>query len=196
MVKKATKETLADETDKLVHQILERSIDAVIAGFPCQDISGCNSDRAGTSGSRSGLVWEAIRTFRMVGAKYLLLENVAALLNRGMGEILGELAGGGNDCEWDCISAASVGAPHFRPRIYILAHHNSKRGKGCFPKEIQKQPEFGFLQHDEKFEDFIRRSDLPQPTVRRKNDGLARRIHGIGNGNPPAVIRTIMQQLV
>jgi len=41
-----------------------------------------------------------------------------------MGDVLGDLAASGYDCEWDCIPAASVGAPHLRYRVFIVAHAN------------------------------------------------------------------------
>lgn len=57
----------------------------------------------------------------MVGRPKLLLENVAALLNRGLGTVLGALASVGYDAEWHCIPASAVGAPHRRDRIWIVA---------------------------------------------------------------------------
>jgi len=41
------------------------------------------------------------------------------------GDVLGDLAESGYDCEWDCIPAAAVGAPHLRYRVFIVAHANS-----------------------------------------------------------------------
>lgn len=95
-------------------------VDLVTAGFPCQDISFAGKG-AGLAGGRSGLFWHVLRTVRMVGRPKLLLENVAGLLNRGMGEVLGALAQIGYDAEWHRIPASAVGAPHGRPRIWITA---------------------------------------------------------------------------
>tara|TARA_Y100000593_G_scaffold77122_1_gene142699 strand:- start:98 stop:538 length:441 start_codon:yes stop_codon:yes gene_type:complete len=50
----------------------------------------------------------------------LLLENVAALLNRGLVDVLGTLASIGYDAEWHCLQAADFGAPHLRDRVFIL----------------------------------------------------------------------------
>ncbi|QXI63406.1 putative BsuMI modification methylase subunit YdiP [Paracoccus marcusii] len=96
-------------------------VDLVAAGFPCQDISLAGKG-AGLTGERSGLYWHILRTLRMVGRPKLLLENVAALLNRGMGAVLGSLAQIGYDAEWHCIPASAVGAPHGRDRLWIVAH--------------------------------------------------------------------------
>jgi DNA (cytosine-5)-methyltransferase 1 len=95
--------------------------DIVCGGFPCQDISQAGK-RAGVSGARSGLFRELVRAIRLVRPKYAILENVADLLHRGMGDVCGELAASGLRVEWDCISAQDVGAPHVRDRIWIVAY--------------------------------------------------------------------------
>lgn len=107
--------------------------DFIAAGFPCQDISNAGK-RAGISGERSGLWREVVRAIRVVRPVGVLLENVAALLGRGLGTVLGDLAIVGYDAEWDCISAKAVGAPHERPRIWISAYperDEQSRGKSC-----------------------------------------------------------------
>jgi len=97
------------------------TVDLVTGGFPCQDASLAGKG-AGIAGTRTGLFWHILRTIRMVGQPKLLLENVAALLNRGMGSVLGSLAQIGYDADWNCIPAHSVGAPHERDRLWIVAN--------------------------------------------------------------------------
>ncbi len=93
----------------------------VTGGFPCQDISNAGK-RAGITGARSGLWRQMVRCVRVVRPEFVFVENVAALLCRGMGDVLGDLAEIGYDAEGDCVSAADVGAPHLRRRIWIVAH--------------------------------------------------------------------------
>jgi DNA (cytosine-5)-methyltransferase 1 len=57
------------------------------------------------------------------------VENVAALLGRGLGTVLGDLASLGYDAEWHCIPAAAIGAPHRRDRIWIIAYPNADSGR-------------------------------------------------------------------
>ena len=106
--------------------------DLIAGGFPCPGISNAGK-HAGLSDERSALWWEMLQTVRLVGPRYVLVENVAALTHRGMGEVLGPLASSGYDSEWDCISAASVGALHIRERIFILAHSNKG---GCKREDL------------------------------------------------------------
>jgi site-specific DNA-cytosine methylase len=64
---------------------------------------------------------------RLIGElrpRYVIVENVAALLGRGLGDVLGDLAALGYDSEWHCIPASAVGAPHRRDRIWIVAYPN------------------------------------------------------------------------
>lgn len=107
-------------------------VNFISAGFPCQDISNAGQ-RAGITGSRSGLYGEVVRAIRLVRPIGALLENVAALLNRGMGTVLGDLAEVGYDAEWHCIPASAVGAPHRRDRVWIFADPGSEQHEGCRP---------------------------------------------------------------
>ena len=109
-------------------------VDVIAGGFPCQDISTAGKG-AGLDGEKSGLFYEIIRVARCVKPRAIVLENVAALLARGMGDVLGELAKIGFDAEWHCIPAAALGAPHIRDRVFILGYSNGGCGNGT-KKEI------------------------------------------------------------
>lgn len=102
------------------------SADVVVGGFPCQDISQAGKG-AGLAGERSGLFYELLRVVCVVGPHYVALENVAAILARGLDEILGALAEAGYDAEWACIPAAAVGACHQRDRWWCVAYSQSQQ---------------------------------------------------------------------
>mgnify|MGYP001557945272 CR=1 FL=1 len=97
------------------------SVDVICGGFPCQDISVAGKG-AGIDGSRSGLWSEYARIIGELRPRYVIVENVAALLNRGLDRVLGDLAAIGFDAEWNCIPASAVGAPHRRDRLWIVAY--------------------------------------------------------------------------
>jgi DNA (cytosine-5)-methyltransferase 1 len=96
-------------------------VDLICGGFPCQDISNAGN-RVGIEGERSGLWAEYARIVGELRPRYVLVENVAALLDRGMGRVLGDLAALGFDAEWDCLPAAAFGAHHIRDRAFIVAY--------------------------------------------------------------------------
>jgi DNA (cytosine-5)-methyltransferase 1 len=198
---KAPKETLADETDQLVNRILEQKIDGIIGGWPCQDISragqrkGIQRNAAGTATTRSGLIWEMVNTVCLVRPTQWLMENVAALFDFELGNVLKAVASIGYDAEWDCVSAGTVGAPHYRPRAYILANDGCNGGKGYFPRTVQRQPEFQSFENVRSIEEVVGVSGVSEPLLRRGNVRLAERLHAIGNGNPPCVIRELTKGL-
>ena len=98
--------------------------DIITGGFPCQDISVAGLQKGITKETRSGLFYELIRIIRMVRPKYVVLENVAAILNRGLDIVLRELSEAGYDAEWAVISASSLGACHQRSRWWLVAYPN------------------------------------------------------------------------
>ena len=101
--------------------------DIITGGFPCQDISIAGLQKGITKETRSGLFYELIRVIRMVRPQYVVLENVAAILNRGLDIVLRELSEAGYDAEWAVISASSLGACHKRSRWWLVAYPNSKQ---------------------------------------------------------------------
>lgn len=95
---------------------------AICGGFPCQDASTGNANGKGTSGARTGLFREIVRLASELQPEFILMENVANLLGRGFGDVLGALAEIGYDAEWECISVADAGGEHERDRVWILAY--------------------------------------------------------------------------
>ena len=67
------------------------TIDLLIGGSPCQDLSIAKKDRKGLEGDRSGLFWEYIRLKNEVNPKYFILENVASMPQKDKDIITKEL---------------------------------------------------------------------------------------------------------
>jgi len=114
------------------------AVDVICGGFPCQDISYAGRG-AGLEGERSGLFFEAVRVVQQLRPRAVVLENVAALLTRGLDRVLGTLAEVGYNAEWHCVPAAAVGAPHIRDRVFVVAYAS---GIGCVYRkpEIEARP--------------------------------------------------------
>lgn len=116
-------------------EFVRSEADVIIGGFPCQDVSRAGR-RAGLAGERSGLWGHLLRAFRLVRPEVAIVENVAALLDDGMGAVLGDLAEIRYDTEWHCISALSIGAEHERDRVWIVSYPNpinGQKGLGLLP---------------------------------------------------------------
>jgi DNA (cytosine-5)-methyltransferase 1 len=101
-------------------------VDLICGGFPCQDISNAGK-RAGINGERSGLWSEFHRIICDLRPRYVLVENVAALLARGLDRVLSDLATSGYDAEWSVLSACALGAPYTRERVFIYAYSQAQR---------------------------------------------------------------------
>lgn len=96
--------------------------DVICGGYPCQPFS-LAGERRGTDDPRH--LWPYIKeAARILRPKYLILENVPGHLSLGLGQVLGDLAEIGYDAEWEVVSAKSVGAPHIRERLFIVAYPN------------------------------------------------------------------------
>jgi len=117
-------------------------IDVICGGFPCQDISTAGKG-AGLHGERSGLWFEYLRLIDEVGPSYVIIENVSALRGRGLSTILQNLCEIGYDAEWHCITASSVGAPHRRDRIWIIAYPTSAELQGDHKRVLCEQDRGG-----------------------------------------------------
>jgi len=105
-------------------------VDLICGGFPCQDLSFAGKGAGIAEGTRSGLWYEYRRIVRELRPRFVVVENVAALLSRGLGIVLGDLAALGYDARWECVRASDVGAPHRRERLFIVAHADA-RGWGA-----------------------------------------------------------------
>ena len=99
------------------------AVDLICGGFPCQPVSV-----AGTQGGDADGRWlwpEMRRVCEVVRPRWVLVENVPGLLSASTGRLFGgvvrDLAALGYVVEWDCISAANVGANHIRDRVFIVA---------------------------------------------------------------------------
>lgn len=105
-----------------VRAVYDEKADIICGGFPCQDISSAGLKAGISEGTRSGLWFEFARIIRIVRPKLVFVENVGALVDRGIDVVLRDLAALGLDAEWGCFGACEAGRPHTRERLFILAY--------------------------------------------------------------------------
>ena len=169
--------------------------DVLTGGFPCVDISGAQQHNpVGIDQPRSGLWREYARLISEIRPKYAIVENVSALLVRGVDRVLGDLAEIGYDTEWHCIPASHIGAPHRRDRIWIMAYPNEPRLERWLRESLSQCT--GELSAGERGSRSGGLSDhwLVEPDVRRVDDGIPKRVDRLKQlGN--AVVPQIPQML-
>lgn len=96
-------------------------VDAVVGGFPCQDVSLAGTGLGVEKGKRSGLWSEFYRIVCGLRPRWVIIENVSALRTRGADIVLQQMEEAGYSC-WPCVVGAdTVQAPHRRERVIILA---------------------------------------------------------------------------
>jgi len=95
-------------------------VDIITGGYPCQPFSAAGK-RLGTEDPRHlwPYILDHIRSIRPVQCFF---ENVEGHISLGLREVIGDLEGAGYQATWGIFSAAEVGAPHQRKRVYIMAN--------------------------------------------------------------------------
>jgi len=116
-------------------------VDVLCGGFPCQDISTAGRGAGIKEGTRSGLWYRYADAVRVLRPRYVFVENVAALLVRGLDIVTGSLAELGYDAQWGCLRASDVGAPHGRNRLWLVA--SDRQGEGLERPGIRRRPSIG-----------------------------------------------------
>jgi DNA (cytosine-5)-methyltransferase 1 len=167
-------------------------VDVVSGGFPCQDISSAGRG-AGISGERSGLWSEMARICSEAAPQVVYVENSPMLTGRGLDRVLMDLAKMGYDARWGVLSAAEMGAPHQRKRIWILAHSHGGR-QLSESMELELYPEkAGDWKVDPACDGGPGGVDdwwASEPRLDRVANGMAYwvdRLRAIGNGQCPVV---------
>ena len=180
-------------------------IDLICGGFPCQDISvsaPCVEGFArgrGLDGERSGLWGECARLLREVQPRFAIFENVTNLLNGEGGgwfkRVLWDISKCGYDAEWQCISAAHVGLPHIRNRIFIIAYPHKAGFQGLFqsnPMSIPGCKEAGLTLNSVNRYNNMGVSCIPEDL--RVDDGVPGkmdRARQLGNAVVPQIVEVI-----
>jgi len=178
------------------------SADVICGGFPCQDISLAGKQAGIHHGTRSGLFYELMRVVRLVRPKFLVLENVSAILFNGLDVVLGELAEAGFNAEWACIPASAVGACHQRDRWWLVAYTNNAGSQG-----LRQQLEFSKSSkkvsiawgHQPRMPESNWRRFVSEPLLRRGDDGLSGRVDrlkSLGNAVVPQVAQIALARVL
>lgn len=156
--------------------------DIICGGFPCQDVS-ISGRGAGLAGKQSRLWQEFFRVICDFRLRFAIVENVAEICTRGMGELVGQLSDVGYDAEWEGIPAAAVGAVHLRARQWILAYPASYgdrlQARTIFPRRLVAQ---------------CRAWWSAEPGVPRVDDGIRSgvdRRRTLGNAVVPQIVEII-----
>ena len=217
MVQENTQEALAENPDIGRHNEDWHNADVVCGGFPCQDISnagrraGITAERSGLWAWLCGAIRLVRPKYALVENVAALLGNGMGTVLGDLAEIgydtewhcisaadVGSIhlrerswiiaydnekrepqqkRSKQNQRGWDyngieACSTTDVG---------------SQRVERIILKTIQKQPVFSWCQDVGRIEDLFGRPDIPEPLIRRIDNGLSARVDGIGNSVVPQI---------
>lgn len=180
------------EDVRTVGDELER-VDVICGGFPCQDISN-EGYRVGIDGERSGLWREMSRLVGSIRPRFVVVENVAALLDRGMGRVLGDLAGMGYDSEWGVFRACAFGASHMRERVFIVAYPQGERQHaGRFRSGLAERS--AESHDDDSITVWPRPDESGVRGIAHGIPGRPHRMRGLGNAIVPQIAQWIAERI-
>jgi len=129
-----------------------------------------------------------MRIVRMVSPDYIVLENVAAILNNGLDIVLGELSKGGYFAEWSTFRASdTVQACHHRDRWFLVAYKGSLADpniKQSSRTESQIQARRIFSSGSARSKDVADPDSLQRLNVlRQQSEQREEAQQGLGNGS-------------
>jgi DNA (cytosine-5)-methyltransferase 1 len=174
------------------------AVDVITGGFPCQDLSSAGSQAGIGEETRSGLFRQMLRLADALRPQFVVFENVARFLSgpkeasgQWFGEFLGAVAEIGYNVEWFCLTAASIGAPHERDRVWVVAYPDEAQfERGRISRRV-------YTQHAD-FSDTCWGQD--KPGVERASNGVPHQMDRLGSlGNavvpqiPELIGRAIME---
>lgn len=114
-----------------------RGIGGIAGGSPCQDISAGGSKLGLIAGKKSQLFFEMLRIVSEAEPRYVYWENSDRARTNGLNHVCQALqAIGYGRIAWGIISAADLGAPHLRKRMWLVARRASHAPYGPLPKDM------------------------------------------------------------
>lgn len=120
-----------------------REVDLFTYSSPCQDISQAGKQMGLKEGSdtRSALLWHVAKAVEVLRPKYLLQENVAALVSQkfmpDFQKWLDKLSSLGYVSRWARLNAKNYGVPQNRDRVFCLSMRKDVAFDYQFPEPFE-----------------------------------------------------------
>ena len=143
----------------------EREVDLFTYSSPCQDISQAGKQMGLTegSGTRSALLWHVADAVEVLRPKYLLQENVAALVNRkfmpDFQKWLDKLSSLGYVSRWARLNAKNYGVPQNRNRVFCLSMRSDVAFDYQFPAPFELKTRLEDVLEEEVADRFFLKDD-------------------------------------
>jgi DNA (cytosine-5)-methyltransferase 1 len=182
-----------------IRKIKNIKCDIITGGFPCQPFSSMGN---GDGKKDDRYLWpEMLRVISESGCKWVIAENVPRIINLALDDVLDDLEGQGFSAWAANIPACAAQAPHFRPRVWVVAHRQSIGINGVVGECKSKAAEDGESGRHSDGRPYGINSTMPasrwetwdgKSRVCRVVNGVSQRIHGLGN----AIVPQVAEQLI
>lgn len=130
-------------------------------GYPCQPFSAAGK-RLGKDDPRHLWPWIADGIREMLPG-WCFFENVEGHISLGLFDVLRELEEIGYRTTWGIFSAAEVGAPHQRKRVFILAYRDGYGSPAGLSGSLARQEGFSGIANDGRGEIGVGLADSDDP---------------------------------
>ena len=144
-------------------------VDILTGGYPCQPFSAAGK-RLGTEDPRHlwPFILDHIQAIRPVRCMF---ENVEGHISLGLREVIGDLEGAGYRATWGIFSAAEVGAPHQRKRVYIMGDSASAGLSQRRPGAVREP---GAVEEFKRSSEDLANADRARQQTQRRESGAER----------------------
>lgn len=176
------------------------TVDIISGGFPCQPFSSAGK-RLGEKDERH--LWpEMLRVIREVYPRWIVGENVSALINHEKGMVFEQICADLEDNEYQVqpfvLPACGVNAPHRRDRVWFVAYSNGSGRKKHNPSAVSNWPGFNSGNVSGIWEKWT-----SEPAICGMDDGISagldkhrnKRIKALGNAIVPQVAYQIFSAI-
>lgn len=159
--------------------------------FPCQDISVAGKGKGfkPESGTRSSLLWECEKIIEAKKPKYLLMENVKALIFKkfkpGFEKWLRLLEELGYTNYWQVLNAKDYGIPQNRERVFVVSiRKDVDTGDFTFPEGFDNGLRLKDFLEDEVDEKFYISQEKTEKLINQiKDKNISNTIRASGRGS-------------
>ncbi|MCC3459797.1 MAG: DNA cytosine methyltransferase [Oscillatoriales cyanobacterium] len=122
------------------YNAIPHKADVHFISFPCTGTSAAGT-KTGLAHFESNLWFEALRCIVIGRPTFVVIENPAGVIDRGLRAVVAGLSLAGYEVEIEIVSASELGAPHERQRVFVIAYADNlalqqRKGWICWSESL------------------------------------------------------------
>lgn len=171
--------------------------DLLTYSSPCQDFSIAGNQKGGNkgSGTRSSLLWECERAIRTKLPKYLLMENVSALVGEKFVKLFNKwqsiLENYGYTNYAKILNAKDFGVPQNRERIFMVSVRNDIEHRFYYPNPFRLKSRLKDVLENNVEDKYKVKYDVKNVKINKTNTDKTICVNSKDNGKQPSLSERI-----